>query len=452
MENTTHFSFSLPTPVYLGILVFAVLFALGVTVHVIRTRMQKTDDRNDGLRAKLGVPGFHFVPFFMCAALWTAITIVLIAGLFGLILDVLADVVPDPDTDREVWNFRFKLIQITALTTVLGAVIALPFTLLRLGLSQKQTETARESLFNEKINAATQGLYARRQVSEPGKDGQHLDLWQDDIVQRNAAIDRLQGLAEENADEVPRIARLLSVYVRELSNELPAQTVPEDASKEELREWVTKLPKLRSDPEKAAQTLGRLRARATAPLDSGEIDLRSANLQRADLSNLDFGKAHLMQAQLQGAGLWGAQLQGADLWGAQLQGADLVGAELQGANLEIAQLQGANLMLAKLQGANLLVAQLQGADLERARFDASTSLRGATLRGAAVRAVDFNNVAQIIDHIADVFGDATTTLPDGITPDQDTWPDHWPKQELDWQDFRDQWHAWQATLPAGWDK
>ena len=123
MTNTTSFSFSLPTPVYLGLLVFAALFALAVAVHVFRSRKPGTDNRKDGLRAKLGVPSFHFVPFFMCAALWAAITIVLIAGLFGLILDILADVVPDPDTDRDVWNFRFKLIQITALTTVLGAAI-----------------------------------------------------------------------------------------------------------------------------------------------------------------------------------------------------------------------------------------------------------------------------------------------------------------------------------------
>ena len=487
MTNTTSFSFSLPTPVYLGLLVFAALFALAVAVHVFRSRKPGTDNRKDGLRARLGVPGFHFVPFFVCAALWVGITTVLTAGLFGVIFDVLADVVPDSDTDRDVWNFRFKLIQITALTTVLGAAIALPFTLVRLGLSQKQTDTATESLFNEKINAATEGLYARRQVTVWKRHKGHVHQWQDDIVQRNAAIDRLEGLARENTAETPRIARLLSVYVRELSAEVPAQEPPKDASPDQLQKWAGSLPKPRSDMEKAAQTLGRLHEHAKAPLESGEIDLRGANLQNCDLAGLAFDKALfqnaqlqgadlqfaqlqganleraqlqradlggaqlqgavLMGAQLQGANLMGARLQGAVLRGAQLQGADLGGAQLQGANLWHAQLQRANLGGAQLQGADLGDAQLQGADLWDARFDAETFLTAATLRGAAVRNVDFTTVPQIAQHLEDIFGDASVTLPEGVEA-----PGHWPQSQLGFPEFDTQWRAWQATLPPGWDQ
>jgi len=45
----------------------------------------------------------------------------------------------------------------------------------------------------------------------------------DDLVTRNAAIDRLEGLPEERPEAVRRIARMLSVCVRESSREYPAK-------------------------------------------------------------------------------------------------------------------------------------------------------------------------------------------------------------------------------------
>lgn len=394
----------------------AFLIVLALLSGLIFISMQGGSDKPNAitrLRDALGMTPLHPVILLVTVFLWTAIALILVSGLFGLILDLLNDIAPERpipgDTeeaqklkDDAVWQFRFKLIHLTALTTVLGAVIALPFTLVRLGLTQEQTKTARDALFNEKINAATQGLYARRQVTKrKRKDGfQH--IWQDDIVQRAAAIDRLEGLADENRNDVPRIARLLSVYVRELSDEVPAIAPPGDATPTELRDWANKLPKLRSDMEKAAQTLGRLNTLAETPLANGEIDLRGANVQNADLKNLDFGKALLSETQLQGANLGGAELQGATLGGAQ--------------------------------------------------FDASTSLTDAALRGASVKEVDFTSVPQILPHLDDIYGDASVTLPDGIAPGHDDWPPHWSEEKLSGLDFYAKWKEWQATLPEGWDK
>lgn len=499
------------------------------------------------LRTKLGLAGIHPTIIGLGVTLYILIALILIVGLVVLIIGTIAlpfDVSKSPKELRT--DFLFSVLRLAGLTTVLGAVIALPFTIVRLGLTTQQTKTARDSLFNEKINAATQGLYARRQVTKavaPGGSYKlHQDFWQDDIVQRCAAIDRLEGLAEENRDDVPRIARLLSVYVRELSKEVPAKTPPDQASPEELRNWATDLPKLRSDMEKAAQTLGRMNRLVEEPLQNGEIDLRGANLQRADLNGLHFQNALMSEtqlqaaelggAQLQEANLVGAQLQGADLrgalllkanlqnaglqsanlrgallpeanlWAAQLQGADLSGtqllqadlrgaqlqeanlqnailqranlrdalllkanlrvallqgaalwqAQLQGAELWHAQLQGADLLQAQLQGADLQHAQLQGVDLERTRFDSSTKLARAILLGARVKRVDFTTVPQIMEHLDNIFGDASVKLPNGIDPDHKDWPAHWPMEKLNWNGFKTKWREWQNTLPEGWDK
>lgn len=322
--------------------------------------------------------------------------------------------------------------------TLIAALLGAPFLIWRTAVAQKTVDLTAASQFNEKINAAIQDLYSQRQVTreDPNGDGRFFNGWDDDVIKRNAAIDRLLGLAEEaaakNPKEVGRIASMLSVYVRELSKQedLKAKKPPSDASPDNLRQWAWGLNVARSDMEKAVQVLGALRPLVATEDDKPPIDLRAANLQRMDLRDLDFEKADLSGAQLQGTNLSRAQLQGATLYGVQLQGASLSGAKLQGANLSGAELQGANLYRAQLQDTFLSVVQ----------FDENTTLLEATLRGAAARLMGQTVISQLRPFWHDVFADGTVHLPDG-----EERPAHWETEELN--DFRDRWRAWQATLP-----
>ncbi|MEO0937065.1 MAG: pentapeptide repeat-containing protein [Pseudomonadota bacterium] len=341
--------------------------------------------RSAKLREPMGFAQVHPALVLIGVTLYAFVALLLLAGVVILIAQVIAlpfDV-SDADTRSE---FLFYILRLAGLVTVLGAVIALPFTIIRLRLTQKQTDTATEGLLNDKINAATESLYARRQVTKWTRKEGHKDVWEDDIVQRCAAIDRLEGLAKDNPAEIPRIARMLSVFVRELSKEVPPVDMPEDVPVDEIRDSADALPALRSDLEKAAQTLGRLTRYAKengSPLHGGEVDLRGANLQRADLRGLDFEKARFEGARLQGAVLIDARLQGASLGEARLQRAKLRGAQLQRADLKSAHLQGADLLGAHLQWADLVEAQLQGADLY------SAYLEGADLEWADLEDVQW---------------------------------------------------------------
>ncbi len=144
-------------------------------------------------------------------------------------------------------------------------------------------------------------------------------------------------------------------------------------------------------------------------------DLRDSDLQGADLEDANLQGANLYNARLQETDLIGAKLQGAYLWSANLQGADLKGAHLQGANLVNANLQGASLSFADLQGANLRNADLQGADL---RY---SGLQGADLRNADLQGTDLS-----LSCIPDA--DFTSTNLDGVlavdidTDEETDWP------------------------------
>ncbi|MEO0658135.1 MAG: pentapeptide repeat-containing protein [Pseudomonadota bacterium] len=420
---------------FLAVLAGLVLFAamLGALADLILKQ---------NLRERMGLTALPPALFGVAAVLYGLIAFTLVIGLFLLILATIGvPITQRGDTPKELADaFLFYVLRIAGLTTVLGAVIALPFTLIRLKLTQKQTDTATETLFNEKINAAANDLHAQRRISEWKRKDGYVDIWEDDIIKRNAAIDRLQGLADEYKGEygaAARIARLLSVYVRELTREYPAKTAPDDASPNELRKWAGKLEPARSDMEKAVQTLGRIRPLLGGKETPDAIDLSGANLQGFRLSALDFRNARLSAARLQGANLVGAQLQGAILIEARLQEADLNGARLQEADLN--------------------GARLQGAFLSGAEFDEATSLKDATLRGASLWEVDCTRLPQFTDRLDDIFADASVTPPGGARPGDDGWPKHWATEVLG-ADFYSAWRAWQRSIgfdpddPATGDK
>lgn len=165
---------------------------------------------------------------------------------------------------------------------------------------------------------------------------------------------------------------------------------------------------------------GSLVRRDESPWDRQGLDLRGANLSKADLRSLplsgligglmreneEWSEANMEEqvirdqremaaVQLQGASLQYAQLQGAILVGAQMQGVNLSGVELQGAALICAQLEGAFLNYAELQGACLFRADLSDANLSHADLRETVlweaQLKNADLRRAQLRGANLYN-------------------------------------------------------------
>ena len=420
---------------------------------------------------------------FLGVLLW----VVLFATLFVGLIYVIAEAVltPHPDVVDDKWDFRFALAKLTAITAVIGALIAFPFTVWRIRLTREQVKLNDTSLFNEKFSAAATGLAARKQVTQIAQEGDSktvLTEWADDLVSRAIAIEQLEGLAKERPAEAPRIARILSVYLAELSRDHPAQQPPKGGDAAELNEWAKNL-KPRSDMEKAAQTMGRIRTISGVDLGEVSLDLRFCNLQGCDLKNLNFDKAIMEGARLQAAQMWrtqmqgarllDAQMQGARLWGAQMQGARLMDAQMQGASITEAQLQRANLSAANMHGAILAdsdltaafmfrvdlrdanltrekleatvlnSAQISNAILDGATFDSSTDWTNATLQGASVQHCNFSATRIAYEQITTTFGDGSTALPAGMAR-----PAHWPKATLDWRGFYDEYYKWRENPGA----
>jgi len=379
---------------------------------------------------------------------------------------------------------------VAVLVGVLAATTTVFFSSIRVWINERTATATEEGLITDRINKAVEGLGAEKRISRymRNADGEQLfyrdeavtpgqqkpifeELTEPNLEVRIGAIYALERIAQDSDRDHVQIMEILCAYIRQNApKELAVAFRPEwqkafaadwnDPDVERpifggIRKWAKALDKPRDDVQVALRVIGRrtpAQIKSEGQKDSDgkwqgfKLDLRNTCLQNADMASLDFNNALLDGARLQGADLEGAQLQGANLDEAQLQGAVLFRAQLQGADLEGAQLQGAYFGAAQLQGANLRGARLQGAVLDEAQMDDATSLSAVSLRGAALREVDYTNVNLSDDQIKSIYGDASVILPGGVTPDHPDWPAHFAREVLDWREFNNAWRAWQAEI------
>ena len=368
----------------------------------------------DTLRAKLWAEGLPRPIFTIALLFWLAVFLSLFVGLLHLIWTVLL-----VGFEEEAKEFRFLLAKITALTAVLGAVVALPFTVIRLRITAEQNRHAEDSLFNDKLNAAIADLHAQRQVTIL-EDGRRIDVWQDDVVRRNGAIDRLEALAKENTEFAQRIANMLSVYLKELTREYPAKTPPSDIDHDGLYSWYLFLDVARPDMEKAAQTMGRLQLLCGSKHEKLHIDLSGVNLQAFDLQSLNFQDADFSFSDASRAKFTATNLSKSRFTGACLRSSSFVVANMKSTTLGFTSLEDA---------------EFTGADLTEAKFGSNKHLGSATFLHATttrigMNEIDLGNATLKQEQLEAMFGDTTVQIPQDLDR-----PAKWPNRDLEWAEF-----------------
>ncbi|WP_169711683.1 pentapeptide repeat-containing protein [Henriciella litoralis] len=232
---------------------------------------------------------------------------------------------------------------------VLAALLGAPFIVWRSVVAAEQSKTAAEALFNDKVNSAAQGLVSRHQVScKDITSGERYVEWQDDLVARSAAIDRLEGLAFERPDASVRVVRLLANYVRGNFPCLSKQPTPNFASR----------PLPRMDMERAIASIGRVLPLA-AQYDSSEwrLDLKDCNFDGVHFSEGCFRAVNFGRSRFEGAVLASANFEGCIFVDCLLNFADFRRANFRGANMD-------RIVLEKCNG----VFGFAGADIEGVTF------------------------------------------------------------------------------------
>ncbi|NKB27145.1 MAG: hypothetical protein GKR99_06160 [Rhodobacteraceae bacterium] len=311
---------------------------------------------------------------------------------------------------------------------VLAAAFGAPFIAWRSYVAQRQANIAEQGLTTDRINKAVEGLGREKTVRrhrknnkgtllyEDGPDGKPdykkpiiEELTEPNIEVRIGAIYALERVARESLKDHIQIMEILCAYIRAnaptdgLDSAPPHDAADPDQWKKDLDKWTKALPTTRDDIQAALEVIGRrdpeqiaMERAATGPgRDKGYVlDLRNTNLRRCDITQLNVDRARLENVHLEEAGLDGAHLEGVSLDGAHLSSA--------------------------------------------------TSLKAATLRGAALRDVDCSKCATV-DSLVEAYGDASVKLPDGLTAGEGKLA-HWSTDELDWDDFDTQRRAYQKSI------
>jgi uncharacterized protein YjbI with pentapeptide repeats len=142
----------------------------------------------------------------------------------------------------------------------------------------------------------------------------------------------------------------------------------------------------------AAQLLERYAAgeRRFRQIQLKKADLNRANLALIDLRGADLSYANLREADLSSADLRGACLDGVDFYKANLSRTNFEGASLEKTNLKEANLLRASFKKASLEGAFLTKAQMSRVDLKEACL-LSAHLNDADLSNADLSNADLSN-------------------------------------------------------------
>ena len=488
-----------------------VIFTIILVCACILVALWRSDTPpKDGWRAfldRLGVaqfPNYLAAPFVV---IWCVIFTILLLGLIWTILLIFTGGPVEPDATERRW----LLLSFTALVATLGAVVALPFTLIKTRQNERQTTATEEGLITDRINKAVEGLGAEKKIDRIGRpvslldsggDDETLIQWQGEALPKGDVLKKgdwqvfseslpnlevrigsilaLERLARNNLDIHVQIMQILCAYIRHNAPASKAIQVPdfveptakpskgrsmrkiwEDTTSSysvDLRKAL-KTVKPREDIQVALTVLGRRSAEGRRreagylspdldrdfPFDSPGPKVRTRNdTGSIDAEELQHWKSACDAYRGYRLDLRGGDLQGADLIGLNFGGARFEKALMQGADLWEALMQGADLREALMQGADLWGAQMQGADLDGAKMNSATNITRTNLRHVSVVSVDFTAVPQIAPHLPELFGDGSTRLPEGVER-----PAHWPVQELDWEEFQEEWEKWRGD-PAGY--
>ncbi len=337
------------------------------------------------LQAHLGLGAMWKPIFALSVFLWSIILALVLLGLGQTIFEITWATLPQ--AREEIWDFRFAIALLAGLVATLGGVLALPFTLIRLRLTQEANDTTEQGLITDRINSAVDGLGAKRTVKIDGED--HTEP---NIEVRIGALLALERIARQNLDFHIQIMEILCAYVR--------QNAPADVSPMPHRP--------RSDVQMTLTIMGRrddlqknreLSEKSQNSRYGYRLCLQDCNLNGADLSSLDFSYALLEGSSLYCANLSRTNFSCADLTKAHLQEANLTEAVLARADLTAVNLNFCNLFRvnfnrsilkdAYLFKAVLIEANLVAADIRDA-YANEANFERATIKRALLQSIQLN--------------------------------------------------------------
>lgn len=147
----------------------------------------------------------HFI-----IGLWGCALALLMGAFFLTAFQLLQEILATANQDV----IRQLAIALPAVAAASAGLIALPITLNRLQLTNRQTQAEEEGLITDRINAAVLGLGAEKTVKVT-EEGQVIERTEPNIEVRIGAILALERIAQKNLDEHVLVMEILCAFIRQ---------------------------------------------------------------------------------------------------------------------------------------------------------------------------------------------------------------------------------------------
>ena len=387
----------------------------------------------------LGLSGWPPWIILCTFSIWAVVFLALLVGVFATLAALPTAFATTTAADPAL---RWTLLTLTAVTGALGAVVALPLTLIRVNATQRQTVAAEQGLVTDRINTAVASLGADKDHNRlartvtyglndtkhtvfedhktpatlpAGAEDIHYADWQTlaqtipNMEVRIGAILALGRIARENLAFHVQVMQILCAYVRENAPADSARTLtlpdqPPDDNENMWEEWMWIEWR-----EQARAAIEAFRAGLTPRADI-QTALEVLGRRNTDQKGKEGAWPHMPAGTAEN--IFGAPFpvppEYPEQYSAQAHAAwetdmetytsdaedrrrafiiidtyrpDLRHTNLQGYNLSACDLQGADLSGAHIQGADLSDAHMQGADLSDAHMPGA-NLGRAQMQGA----------------------------------------------------------------------
>lgn len=330
--------------------------------------------------------------------LYLALTLCLVVGLIWMVLQIPA-VAEEAIYSQTPQSARWFLTSTAALTAVLTAVVALPFTVIKTIYNRRQTEVAEQSHITDQINKAVENLGATRQVGD--KQVPNLEVRIGGLL----ALERVAIANSSNIDLAADINRIVSTYcslnskggAREMEN---AQIMSEAKRKYE---------DVAVDIETALRTLQNINAiYCKHPSRRTYTTIRRGNYQNRVIRTFDFEKIRFDSLNFHSAFIGDTKF---------------INCSFTDVNFEDARFD--------------LVEFDSDCWLKGAKFD-GTAFRRSTIASIKLEEVSFDNT----------FGDGSVTFLQSKTQRESQLqpkpPSHWPSKKLSTAEFEWELDRWRS--------
>lgn len=341
-------------------------------------------------REKLGLQDWPWLAFAAGATLWLTLLLLLFGGLIFSVIRLVSYPIPDSQDYFAKWDFNFFLAGLAALTATTGAVIAVPFTFIRLRIAGEANLTAEQGLITDRINKAVEGLGAFRTVSKSSEK-----VPEANVEVRCGSVISLRRIAEDSPRDHAKIVELLEMYVCN-------NACSTSSSKENNVSIANKLP--RTDIRLALQWL-------SSQSDKESLDFRGTNFSKTALASLKFTSC------------------------------DFRGCAFSSAFLVDMNFTGSFFALSDFSDTRSKSCSYRGSMLTNITCTEGTSFKSCDFTGALVHQSDFSNIHLTQEQLDSIYADATVAIPVHLRR-----PKHWSKKALSLKKARLRWKSYKTKF------